>query len=74
MDTNVRVRRFRTRLAAFLNGSQAVVIGDRYHDRAILIPLGEAPVWQKPEQRKAIARARKEMLRILALLRAENRG
>jgi hypothetical protein len=73
MDTNVSVRRFRTTLAAFLKGSQAVVIGDRYHNRAILIPLGVARSWQKPEQRKAIAHAAKEMLRILALLRAESR-
>jgi hypothetical protein len=74
METNVSVRRFRTSLAAFLKGSQAVVIGNRYHDRAILIPLGEAPVWLKHEQRKAIARAAKETLRILALLRAETRA
>jgi hypothetical protein len=73
MQTNVNVRRFRTSLAAFLKGSQAVVIGDRYHDRAILIPLGNARSWEKPERRKAIARAAKEMLRILTLLRAECR-
>lgn len=74
MQTNVSVRRFRTTLAAFLNSSEGVVIGDRYHDRAILIPLSIHPNYNHPQQRLAIAQARKEMLRVLAVLRAENRG
>jgi hypothetical protein len=73
MENNVRAHRFRTSLAAFLKGSQAVVIRDRYHDRAILVPLSEHTNYNRQEQRKAIARAAKKMLRILALLRAEVR-
>jgi PHD/YefM family antitoxin component YafN of YafNO toxin-antitoxin module len=71
MENNVSVRRFRTSLAAFLKDTQAVVIGDRRHDRAILVPLSEHPNYNRQEQRKAIARAAKEMLRILGELRAE---
>jgi hypothetical protein len=73
MQSNIPVRRFRTTLAAFLNGSEAVIIGDPWHDRAILVPLSQHTNYNRQEQRKAIARAAKEMLRILALLRAESR-
>jgi hypothetical protein len=56
-----------------MKGTHAVVIGDRWHDRAILVPLSDHPNYDRPEQRKAIARAGKEMLRTLAQLRQENR-
>jgi hypothetical protein len=74
MQTNISVRTFRTSLATFLNGNNALIIGDPWHNRAILIPLTNHVRWAHREQRKAIAHAAKEMLRVLALLRAENRG
>ena len=71
MPQIVTVRELRKALAFHLNGEHAVVIGNHYHDRAILIPLSKHPRYNYPAQRKAIARAAKETLRVLAELRAE---
>lgn len=68
------VRQFRKTLSYQMNASDPVVIGDRYHHRAILIPLTNHVTWAHGEQRKAIARAAKQMLLVLKQLRQENRA
>ena len=74
MPKVVSVRELRKALAFHMNGQQAIIIGDRYHHRALLVPLGRHVTWDHYEARKAIARAAKETLAALAELRKINRN
>lgn len=74
MPKIVSVRELRKTLAFHMNGQEAVIIGDRWHHRAILVPLSPIVTWEHAEHRHAIARAAKETLRILGKLRQQNRG
>jgi hypothetical protein len=73
MTEPVSIRDFRKNLAYHLNGDKAIVIGDHWHNRAILLPLTRVICYDGTAQRTAIARAAKESLRILGELRAYNR-
>jgi len=74
MPQIVSVRELRKALAFHMNGQQAVIIGDRWHKRALLVPLSRHVNWERAENRKAIARAAKETLAALGALRRENRA
>ncbi len=73
MPQIVSVRELRKALAFHMNGQHAVIIGDRWHHRALLVPLGRHVTWDHRQTRKAIARAAKETLAALGALRKENR-
>jgi len=73
MQKPVSIREFRRNLAAHINAQAAVLIGDAWQHRAILVPLSHHDSSNHNEQRKAIARAAREMLRVLHELRQENR-
>lgn len=74
MPQIISVRELRKALAFHMNGQEAIIIGDRWHHRALLVPLSRAQTWDRPEMRKAIARAAKETLAALGALRKENRA
>ena len=73
MPQIVSVRELRKALAFHMNGDHAVIIGDRWHSRAILIPLSKHVTYAHADQRKAIARAAKETLAALGALRKANK-
>lgn len=54
----VTVREVRKQMAFHLNAQTPILIGDSYHQRAILIPLNRRASWNADEEKKAIARAR----------------
>jgi hypothetical protein len=74
MTEPVSIRDFRKHLAEHMNGQTAVLIGDRWHHRAILLPLTPHVTYAHQEQRRAIANAARESLRILGQLRAVQKG
>ena len=74
MPQIVTVRELRKALAFHMNGEHAVIIGDRWHHRALLVPLSRNTNWDRAENRKAIARAAKETLAALGALRRQNRA
>ena len=60
MQTNrVSVREFRTNLKAHLEGEAAVVIGDHYTARAVLVPIPKHASYDSAAEKKAHATARK---------------
>ncbi|HXA82129.1 MAG TPA: hypothetical protein VNY56_03425 [Methylomirabilota bacterium] len=58
-QNRVSVREFRANLKAHLEGEAAVVIGDFYTTRAILIPMPKHSTWDTSASKKAQAAARK---------------
>ena len=74
MPKLVSVRELRKALAFHMNGEHALIIGDAWHHRALLVPLGRHVTWGGREGRKAIAHAAKETLAALAHLREMNRN
>jgi len=73
MPQIVSVRELRKALAFHMNGEHALIIGDRWHHRALLVPLSRDVTWDHAAMRKAIARAAKETLAALTTLRRENK-
>ena len=73
MPEIISVRELRKALAFHMNGEHAVIIGDCWHHRALLVPLSRRVTYDHQEQRKAIARAAKETLAALGALRRENK-
>jgi hypothetical protein len=73
MTQTVSVSNLRKELAFHMNGQDAILIGDHWHHRAILVPLSRSYAFNHQDQRKAIARAAKAMLRVLSHLRAQHR-
>jgi hypothetical protein len=73
MQQPVSIREFRRNLAAHINAQTAVLIGDAWQHRAILVPLSRDGPYNVKQRRQAIARAAREMLRVLHELRHDLR-
>jgi hypothetical protein len=58
-QNRVSVREFRANLKAHLEGEAAVVIGDYYAARAVLVPIPKHSSWDTAAEKKALTAARK---------------
>jgi hypothetical protein len=66
---NVNIREFRQNLARYTQGKTYTLVGDRWHPRALVIPLFSLYTWNRAERRAVIAQAQRNANKALHALR-----